>query len=149
MIEAGVRSMDASYEELSSGAVRPNARLMYATMVTAGETYMRAVDTLRLLCGGGVIQLPSSIDDLLADGPGADFRRYVRSPGSTSEERIALFKLAWDTIGTEFAGRHQQYELFYSGGPNVGRSYASRSFNWEDCEALVDRCLHLSAEEPR
>jgi 4-hydroxyphenylacetate 3-monooxygenase len=145
MIEAGVRSTDAAFESLDNGVVRPNARLMYATMATAAPTYAAAIEALRTVCGGGVIQVPSSYADLQADGPGRDFRRYVRSPGAPAEQRIALFKLAWDIIGTEFGGRHQQYELFYSGGPFVARAYANRNFDWGIGGELVEQCLAETA----
>jgi 4-hydroxyphenylacetate 3-monooxygenase len=141
MIRAGVVATEAEFESLPNGVVRPNATHMYATMATAGPTYATAIEAIRTLSGGGVIQVPSSVADLLADGPGADFRRYVRSPGISAEERIGLFKLAWDVVGTEFAGRHQQYEMFYSGGPFVARAYANRAYPWAESEALVDRCL--------
>jgi 4-hydroxyphenylacetate 3-monooxygenase len=141
LIEAGVRATESACEPVHGDVVRPNAKLMYATMANAGPTYMAAIETLRTLCGGGVIQVPSSVKDLLADEPGADFRRYVRSPGVPAEERVKLFKLAWDVIGTEFAGRHQQYELFYSGGQQVARRYAYTNFDWGAGTDLVARCL--------
>jgi 4-hydroxyphenylacetate 3-monooxygenase len=144
MIEAGVLATEAAAEPVIGGAVRPNARIMYATMATAAPTYSSAIEILRTVCGGGVIQVPSSVADLVADQPGADFRRYVRSPGVPAEERIALFKLAWDIVGSEFGGRHQQYELFYSGGPFVARAYANRNFDWGEGGAMVDRCLAAS-----
>ena len=141
MIEAGVRATESAYETLPSGAVRPNAKIMYATMANAGPTYIAAIDTLRWLTGGGVIQVPSSAADLLDEEAGADFRQYVRSPDAPAEERIKLFKLAWDIIGSEFGGRHQQYEVFYSGGPQVARMYAYRNFDWDTSKQLVERCL--------
>jgi hypothetical protein len=35
----------------------------------------------------------------------------------SAEERIALFKLAWDVTGESFAQRMAQYVRFYSGDP--------------------------------
>jgi 4-hydroxyphenylacetate 3-monooxygenase len=144
MIEAGCRAMEAHGETLPNGVVRPNAEFMYATMANAGPTYMAAVETLRTICGGGVIQVPSSVDDFFAEG-GADIRRYVRSPGVPAEDRVKLFKLAWDVIGSEFGARHQQYEMFYSGGPQVAKMYAYRNFDWSEGAEMVARCM---AETP-
>jgi 4-hydroxyphenylacetate 3-monooxygenase len=141
LIEAGVRGMEAAAEPLPSGAVRPNAKLMYATMANAGPTYLQAVEILRTLCGGGVIQVPSSVDDFFDPEAAADIRRYVRSPGVPAEDRVRLFKLAWDVVGSEFAGRHAQYEIFYSGGPQVSRGHAFRNFDWGTGGDLVQRCL--------
>ena len=33
----------------------------------------------------------------------------------TAVERVKLMKLIWDSIGTEFGGRHELYERNYSG----------------------------------
>lgn len=141
MIEAGVRATESACESLANGIVRPNAKLMYATMAAAGPIHTEAIEILRNLCGGGVIQVPSSVRDFLDPEAGEDFRRYVRSPGVPAEDRVRLFKLAWDVIGSEFAGRHQQYEIFYSGGPRVAKMYAFRNFDWSTGSDMVARCL--------
>ncbi|HZQ27996.1 MAG TPA: 4-hydroxyphenylacetate 3-hydroxylase N-terminal domain-containing protein [Acidimicrobiales bacterium] len=143
LVEAGVRATEAACEPVENATdtvVRPNAKLMYATMANAGPIYLQAIEILRTICGGGVIQVPSSVDDFF--GPGAaDIRRYVRSPGTPAEERVKLFKLAWDVIGSEFGSRHAQYEIFYSGGPQVARAYAYRNFDWGTGLEQVERCL--------
>ena len=44
--------------------------------------------------------------------------------GSNAEERIRIFKLAWDATGTQFGQRMLQYERYYAGDPvRVGASY--------------------------
>jgi 4-hydroxyphenylacetate 3-monooxygenase len=96
---------------------------------------------LRELAGGGVIQVPSSYKELVAPETAADVRRYVRSPGVPAEERVKLYKLAWDVIGTEFAGRHEQYEMFYAGAPYVAKTYAYRNYRYEEAVQLVDDLL--------
>jgi 4-hydroxyphenylacetate 3-monooxygenase len=141
MIEAGVRATEQAFEKLDNGVVRPNARLMYATMAQAGPTYTEAIEILRNLSGGGVIQVPSSVRDFFDKDAGEDFRKYVKSPGVNAEERVRLFKLVWDVIGSEFGGRHQQYEIFYSGGPRVAKMYSFRNFNWGICSEMVNRML--------
>jgi 4-hydroxyphenylacetate 3-monooxygenase len=105
------------------------------------ELYPRALHILREFAGGGVIQVPSSYKELLSPETAADVKRYVRSPGVPAEERIKLYKLAWDIVGTEFAGRHEQYEMFYAGAPYVAKSYAYRNYRYEEAVALVDAYL--------
>ena len=58
-----------------------------------------------------------------------------------AEERIKLFKLAWDLLGSDFGGRHLQYERFYMGPAFVVRSHASRECPWQEIEAYTDRLL--------
>ena len=63
--------------------------------------------------------MPASYRDLVHPESGPLIERYVRSPGHTAEERIKLYKLVWDAVGSEFAGRHEHYERFYHGAPYV------------------------------
>ena len=44
-------------------------------------------------------------------------------------------------IGSEFAGRHTQYEMFYAGAPFVARGYAFRNYGYEETVASVDEFL--------
>jgi 4-hydroxyphenylacetate 3-monooxygenase len=46
------------------------------------------------------------------------------SNGYTAEQRIKLMKLLWDCLGTEFGGRHELYEINYSGSTEEIRRYA-------------------------
>jgi len=109
----------------------------------------RALHLLRQLAGGGVMQLPSSAAaELNNPETGPDIRRYIRSTGIPSEERIKLFKLAWDLFGSEFGGRHHQYEMFYAGAPFVAKGYAFRNYGFDDAVALVDEFMSSYSLEP-
>jgi 4-hydroxyphenylacetate 3-monooxygenase len=50
-------------------------------------------------------------------------------------------KLAWDAIGSEFASRHAQYEMFYAGAQFVTRGHAFRTYDWANATGLVDDIL--------
>ena len=123
------------------GVARPNPRFLYSPMGLQAELYPRALGLLRELVGGGVLQVPSSIEELQNPETRPDITRYVRSTGVKSEDRIKLFRLAWDMIGSEFAGRHQQYEMFYAGAPYVAKGYAYRNYGYEEPLAIVDDFL--------
>jgi 4-hydroxyphenylacetate 3-monooxygenase len=51
---------------------------------------------------------------------------------------VKFFKLAWDALGSEFASRHVQYEMFYAGASFVTRGHAYRTFDWAKCVSVVD-----------
>jgi len=53
-------------------------------------------------------------------------------------ERI---KLVRDAVGTEFGGRHRQYELLHVGAPFAVKNYAFRDYGFEDPLADVDEFL--------
>ena len=64
-----------------------------------------------------------------------------QSPAASSEDRVKFFKLAWDAVGSEFASRHTQYEMFYAGANFVTKGHSFRTFDWDRCTQLVDRML--------
>jgi len=144
-LASGVEGMVLAAEATSSiddyGVARPNPKFLYGAMGLQSETYPRAVQILRELAGGGVLQVPASHLDMRNPEIADDIRQYIRGGATESEERIKLFKLAWDLVGTEFAGRHTQYEMFYAGAPHVARTYSFMNYGYDDAVARVDRFL--------
>ena len=56
-------------------------------------------------------------------------------------DRVKLFKLVWDLVGSEFAGRHLQYEKFYAGASFIIRNYNYREAPWSEFHAYADGLL--------
>ena len=59
----------------------------------------------------------------------------------SSKDRVKLFKLAWDAIGSEFGSRHIQYEMFYSGAQLAVRNHSYRTFDWDKATDMVDHFM--------
>ena len=123
------------------GVAWPSRAESFAVMVIQSELYPKMLHMVRDLVGGGVIQLPSSVEDFRNPATRADLDRYVQSPGVTSLERVKLLKLLWDLVGSEFASRHEQYEMFYAGAPFLVKMRMFQVFDFGRCEDLVDRAL--------
>ncbi|WP_102158823.1 4-hydroxyphenylacetate 3-hydroxylase family protein [Zhihengliuella halotolerans] len=141
-VESALIAAQHTAEPSADGMMVPGKRALYGVMGLQSETYPRVIAILRDLVGGGVLQMPSGVADMRSETTAADVERYVTSPGVSSEERIKLFRLAWDIIGSEFAGRHQQYELFYAGAPFVVKgAYTYRNYGYEKQVAELDEFL--------
>jgi 4-hydroxyphenylacetate 3-monooxygenase len=69
------------------------------------------------------------------------FETYWATPQLGAVARMKLFKLAWELVGSEFAGRHQQYEKFYAGASFVVRNYSFTHADWDSFHAVVDGLL--------
>ena len=123
------------------GYVCFNRRYMYAALRFCTQSNSKLVDTLRELCGGGVFQMPASVDVMTDPDLGALFAQYWQTPQLAAIDRMKLFKLAWDMVGSEFAGRHQQYEKFYAGAGFVVSDYSYRVAPWAEFDDVVDRLL--------
>lgn len=141
VVESGVLAAEHTAAPDAQGLWRPGAPALYGAMGLQSEIHPRVIGILRDLVGGGVLQVPSSSAELLHETTRQHMERYVSSPGTPAEERIKLFKLAWDAVGSEFAGRHQQYELFYAGAPFVVKGYAFRSFDYDGSVQAVEEFL--------
>ncbi len=141
MVSGLVAAQEQNCEVDDHGVAWPGRAECFALMTLASEFYPRLITIVRDLCGGGVIQLPSSVRDFDNEQARADFDRFVQSPGYSSEQRVKLMKLAWDLIGSEFAGRHQQYEMFYAGAPFLVRSRMANVFDFARAGSTVDRLL--------
>ncbi|MEU0270475.1 4-hydroxyphenylacetate 3-hydroxylase N-terminal domain-containing protein [Streptomyces sp. NPDC006307] len=141
--KAFVLAAEASYEQVDGGrgGVMPGKDISFAQRIMAGELYPQTVQEIKLLAGGGLIQLPASGEDLLHPELGPLVRKYIRSPGTPAEERIKLLKLAWDALGSEFAGRHEQYERFYHGAPHIYLMQQAWEGDTAACESLAQACL--------
>ena len=120
------------------GVMVPGRAESYSVMTLQSELYPRLITMVRELCGGGLIQLPSSVEDFKNPEIAAQLERYVRSADMGSQDRVKLFKMAWDLIGSEFASRHQQYEMFYAGAPFIVKMRMYLNYDFDRAKALVD-----------
>ncbi|MFF2654344.1 4-hydroxyphenylacetate 3-hydroxylase family protein [Streptomyces sp. NPDC058045] len=141
LVESAVLASEYGATPDANGMWRPDARALYGAMGLQAELYPRVIAILRELAGGGVLQLPAGVADMRNPESRADFDRYVQSPGVEAEERVKLFKLVWDVVGSEFGGRHQQYEMFYAGAPFVAKGYAFRNYGFDRHLADVEEFL--------
>ncbi len=136
-VEAHVLAAEHGATVDTNGVMVPDKRFLYGAMSRQAELYPRALHLLRELTSSQVIDLPSSVAAL--DHP--DLIDHASSPGIDADERVKLYRLAWDLLGTEFAGRHLQYEMFYAGAPAVARAHTRRTWRLEEAAALVDQTL--------
>jgi 4-hydroxyphenylacetate 3-monooxygenase len=144
MVDGLVHGMEAAGYRKGDYFV-PNKHLMYAAQVLTQELYPELVNSIRELAGGALIMLPSSVADWDNPEVAAIIRRTQRSPAMAPEERVRFLKAAWDAIGSEFASRHTQYEMFYAGAQFVTRGHSFRTYDWAGAGALVDRLLAQQA----
>jgi 4-hydroxyphenylacetate 3-monooxygenase len=123
------------------GVARPHPQYIYAGMSLQRRLIVDMMRSIRELAGGAFQAVPSSEQAFLSPHTRADTERYYRSATASARERVKLLKLIWDFVGTEFAGRQLQYEMFYSAAQPVVNARMFRSYDWASAVALVDRCL--------
>ena len=136
-----VQGQIEAWEAWPEGYATPNRRIMYAALNWCQEHHTEIVDTLRTLLGGYPLVMPASIDVITDPELRDRFERWWKTPTIEAIERHKLYKLAWDIVGSEFAGRHMLYEKFYAGSSIVVRNQSDREAPWEKFHDTVDGLL--------
>jgi 4-hydroxyphenylacetate 3-monooxygenase len=140
MVDALVAAMEAKGSRQGSWFV-PDRHTLYAAVTLTQKLYPKILDTLRDLAGGGMIMLPSSLEDFANPEIAALIEKTQQSPAASAVEKVKFYKLAWDAVGSEFASRHEQYEMFYSGASFVTTGHSYRTYDWSAARRLLDDML--------
>jgi 4-hydroxyphenylacetate 3-monooxygenase len=146
-IAAMVAGQIQDFENLDGGFVTYNRHYMYAAIYFATQNYDAICSKVRELSGGGVLQMPA--DASVFDNPRTRevFERLWWMPTGSAVDRFKLMKLAWDVLGTDFAGRHAQYERFYMGPAFIVRGHNNRECGWDDIQARIDGLLESYGDD--
>jgi 4-hydroxyphenylacetate 3-monooxygenase len=140
MVDAFVVAMETKGRQRGSHFV-PDRPMLYAAQTLTQQLYARVINTLRELAGGGMIMLPSSVKDFGNPEVARLIGKTQQSPAASAVEKVKFYKLAWDAVGSEFASRHAQYEMFYAGATFVTKGHAFRTYDWNAATSLLDRML--------
>jgi 4-hydroxyphenylacetate 3-monooxygenase len=119
----------------------PDRHLLYSAQVLTQDFYPQLVTLIRDLAGGALIMLPSSHKDWNNPDLVPIIRKTQRSAAMGPDKKVKLLKAAWDAIGSEFASRHVQYEMFYAGARFVTTGHSFRTFDWADASGMVEDLL--------
>src|SRR4029077_14139173 len=139
LIEAAIVLAEQKAEPTGRGAIRPAYAPLQALRYQLPRWYERIVHVTQVLAAGGLLISPTEAD--LRSEVGPDIARYYKGAGVEAEERIHLFKLAWDATGTQFGQRMLHYERYYAGDPvRVSAAYHA-AYDKAHLFAMVRRAL--------
>jgi 4-hydroxyphenylacetate 3-monooxygenase len=127
----------------ADGVLWPSRTTLYSAMALQSELNGRMLEIIRELAGSAMITLPSSRVDFDNPDMARDIARYMRSGSMEARARVALMRLVWDFLGSEFGSRHQQYEKFYGGASFLVKQNVNRFYDYARAKALVDAALNL------
>jgi len=127
------------------GSVVP--ALEYATLIRlfGTQAFPKAREIFTELLGGAPLVTPSSSRDLLNEELRPLIDRYYRGSEGDAHDRVKLFKLIWDAVGSEFGSRHAWYEVNYGGNQDQIRldvlRFAQIRGLADGFDELVESCL--------
>ncbi len=128
------------------GVWAPGGMGLRAFRLLGIQMYERMIEIIRILAGGGFFQAPTGAD---MDNP--EIRPLIDAfmrgrEGYSAEERLSIFKLAWDVAGDAFGMRAQQYVHFHGGDPIRLMAAHYLNYNKEPLLKIVERALKGNGE---
>ncbi|MGE7768012.1 4-hydroxyphenylacetate 3-hydroxylase family protein [Peribacillus sp. NPDC096540] len=124
------------------GEARPNPDALETIRGFLPEMYPRAIEVIQTIGAGGLLMSPTGAD---FDNPDlrCDIDKYYGGrSGVSAEERVRVFKLAWDLCGEAFGQRLLQYERYYTGDPVRKRAVFYNKYKKNKNFAMVDEVLN-------
>jgi 4-hydroxyphenylacetate 3-monooxygenase len=125
------------------GVLWPSKTALYSIMALQSELNSRMLEIIRELSGAGMITVPSAYADFQNADMRSDIDRFMQSGVADARSRVAVMRMAWDFIGSEFGSRHQQYEKFYGGASFLVKMNVYRNFDFARATGMVESALAL------
>lgn len=114
-------AMVADPEPGIGNTVVPRLQTAAATRLYATNAWTKVRDLFESALAGAPIFTVSGPADLMNEELRPTIDRYFRGTGRDAQDRLKLFKLVWDAMYSEFAGRHALYERNYAGNQDQQR----------------------------
>ena len=114
--KALLRAAEADAAQGKWGVMCPAEMPLMVARYLFLRIYPRMGEILQLMGSSSLMALPTEAD---LKGPLADeLAAYLDTDTATAEDRIRLFRLAWDTCCSAFGSRQILYERFFQGDVN-------------------------------
>ncbi|MDH3684225.1 MAG: hypothetical protein OEV40_30255, partial [Acidimicrobiia bacterium] len=121
-----------------NGLYYANESAVQAALRLYPEVYPRIVDHLYQLGGGGYVSIPQEATMEIAD---LAIDRYYQGATVEAKDKVALFRLAWDVVGTGWGGRQELYERFFFGDTQKMKGLNYQFYDKTEATEMVARIL--------
>jgi 4-hydroxyphenylacetate 3-monooxygenase len=113
LMKACLRTAEADAKVDQWGVMCPVRMPLMAARRLFIRMYPRMAEILHLLGSSSLMALPTEAD---LHGPLArELQDYLDTDSTSAEDRVKLFRLAWDTCCSAFASRQVLYERYFGG----------------------------------
>lgn len=93
----------------------PQREPLEAAILIYPKMYPRMVEIIQLLAASGLINIPT--ENTFQTELNDDLNHFLQSKSQLGEERVKLFRVAWDLTMSPFGTRQTLYERFFFGDP--------------------------------
>jgi 4-hydroxyphenylacetate 3-monooxygenase len=113
VMKACLRAAEADAKMDQWGVMAPSRLPLMAARSLFIRMYPRMAEILHLLGSSSLMALPTEAD---LRGPlASQLKSYLDTDTASAEERVRLFRLAWDVCCSAFGSRQVLYERYFGG----------------------------------
>ncbi|ATP41907.1 4-hydroxyphenylacetate 3-monooxygenase, oxygenase component [Solibacillus sp. R5-41] len=134
---------DAALDEW--GYMRPDIISLKVAGNIFPKIYPRFIEIIQLIGASGMITLPT--EKAFHSAIRADLDQYLQGASKTAEERVKIFRLAWDLTMSSFGTRQMQYERYFFGDPIRLSSDLYKTYPKKEFVEVVNNLLNLKKRE--
>lgn len=118
------------------GWMRPDRPTLQIAINYFPRVYPRFTEIIQLLGASGLMSIPT--ENAFKSSVRKDLDQYLQSKSNNAEERVKIFRLAWDLTMSAFGTRETLYERFFFGDPV---KLAGQLYQDYDRELFVGRVM--------
>ncbi|HKW04788.1 MAG TPA: 4-hydroxyphenylacetate 3-monooxygenase, oxygenase component [Nitrososphaerales archaeon] len=137
-MKAFLRASEADSKINKWGIMTPDFAPLNAARNLYPKLYPRLREIIQQLCASGLMALPTEAD--MNSDLREDIDAYYQARNTTADEKIRLFRLAWEIAGSSFGSRQELYERFFFGDPV---RMAGALYNWYDKEPYKRKIIEF------
>jgi 4-hydroxyphenylacetate 3-monooxygenase len=121
-----------------SGFMRPDRTTLQIAITLFPRVYPRFTEIIQLLGASGLMSIPT--ENAFQSSIRKDLDQYLQAKSKNAEDRVKIFRLAWDLTMSSFGTRETLYERFFFGDPIKISGELYRSY---DKEPYVKRVMDI------
>lgn len=131
--------MDATVD--TAGFMRPSLLPLQVASNIFPKLYPRFSEIIQLIGASGMVTLQTEKDFQSERIP--DLHHYLQAANQSAEDRVKIFRLAWDLTMSAFGTRQTQYERYFFGDPVRLASYLYKSYPKDAHMEMVEKLIEI------
>ncbi|RXJ04344.1 4-hydroxyphenylacetate 3-monooxygenase, oxygenase component [Anaerobacillus alkaliphilus] len=144
----GLETMKALLQKAENDAVADEGGIMRPSIIPLQvasnifpKIYPRFTEIIQLIGASGLVSIPT--EKAFQSDIKEDLNKYLQGARKPAEDRIKIFRLAWDLTMSSFGTRQTQYERYFFGDPVRISSLLSQTYPKDEHVKMINKFLDI------
>lgn len=134
--------VEGAIQDPDNGLWYPNPQAAWVSLRLYPEYYQTMINHLTQMGASGYVSMPQ---EQTFERLGLAIEEYFRGANSLAKDKVALFRLAWDVIGSSWGKRQELYERFFFGDTSRSKIATYLAIDKTEATNMVYRILKSSS----